>query len=623
METIPKDLQRLVYWAIELLGDSIKNQYGGSVYKLVEKTRRDMKSIRAVSHKEAIKVLEKNKKIISNLDTEQLKQIAHSFSLMLELINRCESAYRHQRLEGMSHQSFKQLPHAVIFVFTAHPTEARSPEILSLFQKIYELLIQALEEGFEGVKDKLKYCLDLSLNVSMARSAKPSVEDEACHLYSYVLRDEILSNQIKFAKNDIVVNFRSWVGGDKDGHPGVNSKTMIASLNYSRNRLLDFIEKRLNSALEDIRFLGQVPKEKLELVNLISSLKALRKITRDDGSRIVEFKKRLEQTKSTIESKGVLFPDLEDVTRLLWLYPAIVMPLEIREDSELVHEALDDPKLAICGMLSKIEEISRGYKAKWYARGFILSMCESSEDLSAGLSLVKKVFGGYRIPVVPLFETAKSLSESVQILGEYFSKHKSIKKEHQKHMNERFEVMLGYSDSSKESGVFPSRYLISRALRRLDVYFKKEQLTPVFFHGSGGSVERGGGSIKEQMQWWPKSAVNIFKATTQGEMIARNFQSDRIMSSQVHKIVESLNSKGSNTGFEARLLNKLCANVQKRYKELVLDEDFRKNILASTPYSYLDALKIGSRPSKRQTESQKLRAIPWVLCWTQTRVLLP
>ena len=102
---------------------------------------------------------------------------------------------------------------------------------------------------------------------------------------------------------------------------------------------------------------------------------------------------------------------------------------------------------------------------------------------------------------MPLFETAQALENSVKILEEYFAKRPKIKADHIKNMNGRFEVMLGYSDSSKESGVFPSRFLISSALNKMDSYFKKEKLTPVFFHGSGGSVERGGGSVREQTEW--------------------------------------------------------------------------------------------------------------------------
>lgn len=622
-KAIPQELQGLVYWATKILGQSIKSQYGSEAYELVERTRKKMKTIRAADHQESVKVLESVKKEFSKTGDQKLKNIAHSFSLMLELINRCESAYRYFRLQGKERKEFDQKPHAIIFVFTAHPTEARSPEILQIFQEVYKLLVQALNKGPSQVEDRLRFYLGLALNSSMARSAKPTVEDEAHHLYSYILRDEIVSQQIQFAKDGVSVYFRSWVGGDKDGHPGVNEKTMMMSLSLSRAKLLDWIKVRLERVSGDLKFLNARDKDRRAIQDLIKLSKDLRKISAGDGKKVVQFKKAHKALADSLTKTKIAFPDMEDITKLLWIYPAITLPLEIREDAELVHEALKDNGLTIFKMLSKVKEISSGYEAKWYAKGFILSMSEAASDIEAGLALQKKAMGGYLIPVVPLFETAQALENSVQILTEYFTNNKNVKADHVKNKNGRFEVMLGYSDSSKESGVFPSRYLISKALTDMDKFFVKEKLTPVFFHGSGGSVERGGGSIREQTEWWPKSAVKVFKATTQGEMIARNFQSDMIMDSQVEKIVEELNFKSKHAASASRVMDKLCKEAQKHYQQFVGEENFRSDILSATPYQYLDVLKIGSRPSKRQTPGARLRAIPWVLCWTQTRVLLP
>lgn len=623
MRNIPQELQDLVFWSTKILGESIKQQYGKDTFDLVEQTRRSMKSIRAVDHQSAVATLEKAQKRFAKTGDKRLKEVAHSFSLMLELINRCESAYRYFRLQGKESKRHKEKPHAVIFVFTAHPTEARSPEILQIFQEIYQLLIQALNKGFAQSEERLRFYLSLALNAKMARSSKPSVEDEAHYLYSYILRDEIVSQQIRFAKEGVNVNFRSWVGGDKDGHPGVNEKTMLMSLSLSRARLLDWIKIRLQSVKNDLKFLGDREKDLKAISDLIDMTKGLRKIGPKDGTKVVKFKKAQNALAASLRKTKISFPNMEDISTLLWIYPAIALPLEIREDAEVAHQALSDKNLSIYKMLAKLKEISEGYKAKWYARGFILSMSEQATDIEAGLELQKKAAGGYKIPVVPLFETAQALENSVAILSAYFEKNKQVKNEHVKNMNSRFEVMLGYSDSSKESGVYASRYLISQALMKMDAFFAKEKLTPVFFHGSGGSVERGGGSIREQTEWWPKSAVHIFKATTQGEMIARNFQSDMIMGSQVEKIVEELNFKSPHAASSSPVLEKFCQKAQKRYQDLVEGENFREDILAATPYQYLDVLKIGSRPSKRQTPGARLRAIPWVLCWTQTRVLLP
>ncbi|MEX1099037.1 MAG: phosphoenolpyruvate carboxylase, partial [Bacteriovoracaceae bacterium] len=408
------------------MGESIRKQFGPETYQLVERTRKNMKSIRAADHKTAARMLEKVQKEYAGAESQKLKDVAHSFSLMLELINRCESAYRYFRLQGKEHKDFEQKPYATIFVFTAHPTEARSPEILQIYQEIYKLLIQALNKGQKLVEDKLRFYLNLSLNVSMARSAKPTVEDEAHYLYSYILRDEIVTQQIQFAKKGITVNFRSWVGGDKDGHPGVNEKTMIMSLNLSRNKLVGWIRLRLLKLSKDLSYLNGREKDIERIQELLKLLPSLRKVKDGDGERVVEFKNKLKSLGPSLAKTKMSFPDFEDISTLLWLYPAIVLPLEVREDAELVHEALKNEKLTIYKMLEKLKSISLGYKAKWYVRGFILSMSESAEDVDAGLKLAKKTLGSYAIPVAPLFETAFALENATAILAKYFEKNPSV-----------------------------------------------------------------------------------------------------------------------------------------------------------------------------------------------------
>lgn len=626
MNNIPKELQSLVYWAIDLLGQSIKEQYGFETFQKVEKLRKQMKSIRAEEVQKVLQVLNKNKSELDKLNDKELYRIAHAFSLMLELINRCESAFRYSRLQGREHKEFKQKPYASIFVFTAHPTEARSEETLQMFREIYESLIEAINYGRHHVEDKIKYILSLALYIPMARNEKPSVKDEAQYLYSYVLREEIISQQIDFYRRGIVVHFRSWVGGDKDGHPGVDQKTLKMSLDLSRKKIVIWLENKLKDLENDIKYLGVNKTVESSISRLKLSVKELRKVDTGDGKKIQNFKRNLISLNTKLKTHyKIKFHMLEEINILFWLYPALVLPLEIREDSQIVGESIKNKDAKIHKMLIALKEISLGMEPKWYVRGFVLSQTESAQDIWGGYSLINKVFRDYKIPIVPLFETASALSNSCDIIEEFFKMDSQIKKKHQSIWSSRFEVMLGYSDSSKESGVLPSRYLIHKALYRLDKFLDKNKLTPVFFHGNGGSIERGGGSIKEQTQWWPKSAVNIFKATTQGEMIARNFQSDLIMQSQIEKIIEELNFKSGKLE-NNKVLEKFQKLIQTSYQELVNNSYFKTQILPATPYSYLNLLKIGSRPTKREinkSEDIKIRAIPWVLCWTQTRILMP
>lgn len=621
---IPATLQHLVYWAVDILGQAISDEFGTTTFKEVEKLRKHMKKIRGLEPNLVHQSLRKQSANLRKASTQRLSEIAHSYGVMLELINRCESAYRVSRLEDKDAQDVSCRPHAIIFVFTAHPTEARSEVTLEVFRSIQLLLQDVLAQKKSG-EEELYHLLKLVLKVPMGKNEKPTVEDEAKHIFNTVLRQDILQEQVDLKKREIIVHFRTWVGGDKDGHPGVDEKTMLKSWQLSRQDLLKYISQKIEIVQKHFAY---VDDNKKVFVKVKKYLKDLERIRMSDGARVVRLAREFKSLEKSYQKiVGAVSPDLSDIINLLWLYPALVLPLEVREDSELVHEALKNRRAAISRMLTALKQISDGHDPKWYVRGFVLSMVESEKDLLAGHELCTKHLGRYAIPVVPLFENAHALVNGVAILKAYFKKKPTVISHHQKMWSARFETMVGYSDSSKESGVFPSRWMIRKALIEIDSYLRKVKLTPVFFHGSGGSVERGGGSIKEQTQWWPKSAVDVFKATTQGEMVARNFSSPHILRSQVEKIAgQSARTPAKvETKEERKLLDKFSDMVATRYRQTVASDEFFDVIEKATPYHYLNVLKIGSRPTKRQTgaDRRKLRAIPWVLCWTQTRVLFP
>jgi len=630
-KTLAKELQFLVSWSVDILGQAIKTEYGVVAFNRVEKLRKSMKSLRRSSADKLYRQLVQEKKKMSQLSLQELGELTSSYSFMLELINRCENAYRSHQLAQKSQPLSKEKPYGIIMVLTAHPTEARSPELLELFSAIQNLLIRALDEGHEKFEKELFHLLLIALKISIARKKKPTVLDEAHNIYSYILRKDILASLIEFSANGVNLSFRAWVGGDKDGHPGVDEKTMLQSLNLSRSMLVDFLLEKLKQ-VEDMAFLANrsdFAKVITALSNNRLQLERLKLIEKNDGQLIAKFKKSFDDLFTSYKKLfKVASPRLEDIQRILWIFPALVVPLEVREDSEVVQAALSSAKpLAIEKMLRTLKEISHGYKAKWYVRGFILSMVESHEDIINGHKLLQKVFKSYEIPIVPLFENEKALTNAKNILTQLFTAKKAIPKYHIDQWGGRYEVMVGYSDSSKENGVFASRFMIFNALNVIEKTLKSFTLTPVFFHGSGGSIERGGGSIKEQTRWWPKSALNIFKATIQGEMVARNFGNHRIFSSQVTKIVEQLGlAKKEGIKFKSNdVLQRFSQLVREHYAGEIKNEDFFEVIDSATPYSFLSHLKIGSRPSKRVTggDSKKLRAIPWILCWTQTRVLFP
>lgn len=629
---LPMKLRKLIRNTTDIYGQSIQEVYGKKVFNKIESIRLKMKETRSLGERETYELLKKEHRNLSKLDDQELFTIAHILSFYMELINRCEAVYRKRRLEEKEGDRIEEKsPYAVIYVFTAHPTEARSPKSLELFKTIEKILYTVLwdEKSRERENERLKHIFKIMLKTSMAKIHQPKVEDEAYQIYSTVLDRKILREQVMLHQRGVVAHFRTWVGGDKDGHPFVNETVMQASLQESRSKLLSFVRMNLKSSRDLINGANMEERAKALLAKhegLIEFLKSLSKIQEGDGKKITTYRKKL---KELLESYQEVWGDLnfylKNVQSISWLYPALVLPLEFREDSEVICDAEGEGE-KIRGMMRRLKEISHGYEPKWYVRGFVLSMVCSEEDIINGINLVKSFFKEQVIPVVPLFETKQALVDSTEILKNLFIKMPKVKERHSAVWDGRFEVMLGYSDSAKENGTLTSRFLISKTLVDLDKLFKKERLTPVFFHGNGGSVERGGGSIREQINWWPKSAVNIFKSTIQGEMVGRNFGTPEVMRSQIAKIYKEFHDRDeAYVEPESDSFRKLVELTNQAYQSFVTNDSFPYFVSRSTPYNYLDQLKIGSRPSSRSKNQKqfKIRAIPWVLCWTQTRVLFP
>ncbi|MGE5085024.1 MAG: phosphoenolpyruvate carboxylase [Bacillota bacterium] len=634
-------LTKLVDWSVSELGKVIQSQLGIVAFRRIEKIRRFVKRPSRNKFKDLLKL----KKDLESLSPEEQYQVAHAFALMLELINSCEAAYRTYRLriENNERDIGKGSIHTygrIIHVLTAHPTESRSPEIIFYFKKIQTLLQHRLESpGFEDL-EQLRSLITLAWQIPMSKQRRPTVMDEAAYVYSLALNKDLIDLYLKQRIKKQPFYLRTWVGGDKDGHPGVDEKTMLGSLQMARGHIADWIFETFAEFEADLSPLTQaVSFKKNEILKLQQSvrnfkqqLRGIRKIRTGDALRVQSLRAHLD---SLITLYWQFFKTESEILRkilyIFKIFPGLVVPLEIREQSALVHEAVNNPQknLNITRMLKTLAKISPEHDPKFYVRGFILSQTESAKDIEAGLNLSVRHLGEPRLPILPLFESSHALENSADIVTAYLEnprRRKIVKK----YWSGQFEVMVGYSDSSKENGSFPSKYLIRKALFQLEKIIKRFDLYPVFFHGSGGSVERGGGSIQEQIEWWPLSALENVKVTIQGEMIYRNYSSPEILERQLERFAESrdMQSRLKINKLAAPLeksLKKFSEAVQARYQETVKDPQFLKMVELATPYSYLNDLKMGSRPAKRResVNLSGLRAIPWVLCWTQTRTLFP
>jgi len=630
IDAAPAELRELVKWSVAILGKIIEKEAGSDIYQLVEEMRKNMAQLREGDDQLALNTLEKYFDKLSALDADERLSIARSYTLMLELINACENAYRSHRLNQHAQQTAKAVDEsihkfkgeAIVYVLTSHPTEARSPQSIAVFHSIQHTLQRVFASGLkkEWHEKYLQHELQLAWRVLVSREKSPQVKDEAEHIYSTLFKEETLISLLAVSREVVPVYIRTWVGGDKDGHPGVDEKVMKESLTLARSYLIGFAQKSLVQVRDTLDLLPKHPLHS-KLAQFSRELHRLKLIQAGDGARVKHLRSELVKLEQLYQQTiGAVHPLLMRLRQLFHVFPGLVVPLELRESSDmLMGSPKFGTKLAIDRMLKQIAIISRGGDPLWYARGFIVSMTDSIEHLRVASKKVEAALGLNAIPVIPLFEQIESLEKSETILNQMIRD--------PKHWKGVVELMVGYSDSSKDGGVFPSRLAIATAMNKLDKICEREQVKAIFFQGSGGSVDRGGGNIKDQTAWWPKSALKVYKVTVQGEMVERSLSSPEITRGQLEKISESVDAllNKPQSVPHSPILPKFANAISTAYREMIQKSDFLQIIEKVTPYSDLTELKIGSRPTRRsaQLSVKGLRAIPWVLCWTQTRVLFP
>ncbi len=622
---LPQELRSIVNQSVTTLGVILRRELGDKKYTFIETLRGEMANTRTDDAATGFGRLEAQLKLLRRLPAKDRREIALAYTLMLEVMNACENAYRSHRLAGKitALPNENEKPASIIYVLTAHPTEARSPQNIAIFHRVQNIILQSLDRGRPDIiETELPHWLGLAWRASIVRRRSPRVKDEAGHIYSLLFRKNVLAALLEKRAYPFFV--RSWVGGDKDGHPGVNEKTLLESLTLSRTLVLAALRDHLLAVKSTMAL---VPGHKLDhtMAKLLGQLKTLKTISTGDAKKVRRLRADVFAfNQAYLESMGSVHPESTSLEQILRTFPGLVVPLELRESSDMLEKV--DPRSAIYKMLQTVERISRGGNPRWYARGFIISMTMQTSHIVAAANFQRAVFKGLPIPVIPLFENAVALKNSKTIVGEMV-KLPMISKAARENWDGMIELMVGYSDSAKESGALWSRWSISQALPPLEQICEKAKLTAVFFHGSGGSIDRGGGSIDDQTSWWPKAALRNYKVTIQGEMVERSMATPAIARRQIEKIGEnvSLNLTRARRPQPAEAVQAFADRTAGHYRDKITSPEFLRLVETATPYSYLNALKIGSRPSKRATQLtvQGLRAIPWILCWTQTRLLFP
>ena len=485
------------------------------------------------------------------------------------------------------------------------------------------------------------------------------------------------------------IQFGSWMGGDRDGNPNVTSEVTKKVILFSRWQAAKLYERELTKLIQDLsmeecsQVIKKVTGNSFEPYRVY--LRPLRDKVRRTHQLIeahINYNKPLDENKLLKDKYEIINPlrevrtslninkgqhianaDLLDLIRRARCFGINLARLDIRQESDRHEKLLNEifKKKNKINYLQlpedkKIQLLNKSIKQKKYfvnkinlrdkenlevwktfkqiskepeqcMGAYVISMTSKASDILSVYLLQLQAETKNLLRVVPLFETLDDLKNAKDVMQNLFKL-----PWYRKMINSKQEVMIGYSDSSKDAGKLSAswhQYKLQEELRNLA---KKYKIDLVFFHGRGGSPGRGGGPIQATLKSQPSGTVNgKIRITDQGEVIQQKYGykplAEYNLCSYIGAVMEAtLNPPLRSKPNWRELIQKMSEISTSAYRKyLNQSEDFIRYFKTVTPHKSLGKLAIGSRPTKRKNVDniQSLRAIPWVFAWTQIRLMLP
>ncbi len=489
-------------------------------------------------------------------------------------------------------------------------------------------------------------------------------------------------------KNFNPIEFGSWMGGDRDGNPFVTSevtkrvillsrweaaKLYEKSLtklirSYSMEKCSNKILKATGKTFEPYRVYLRPLRDKLrtthrEIEQHLNYGKPLNeKILLSEREEILKPLRVVRESLEQNQNENIASGDLLDLMRRAKCFGINLARLDIRQESsrhsQLLNEFIKRKSRRNYNSWSETEKIKylsdkiRGknsinkfifknkenkevwstFKAlssqpKECLGAYVISMTSSASDILSVMHLQKEANIKSKLRVVPLFETLDDLKNGKKIMEKLFSL-----KWYRKYILNKQEIMIGYSDSSKDAGKLSASWHQYKLQEEIIKLAKKYKINVTFFHGRGGSAGRGGGPIQATLRSQPPYSVNgKIRITDQGEVIQQKYGYEPLakynLCSYIGSVMEATLNPPPNPKKEWRNLIQNMSNVSTSSyrKNINQTSDFIRYFKTVTPHMALGKLSIGSRPSKRKNVDNinSLRAIPWVFAWTQIRLMLP
>ncbi len=484
------------------------------------------------------------------------------------------------------------------------------------------------------------------------------------------------------------VRFSSWMGGDRDGNPNVTAavtsevlllaRWMAADL-YARDVDQMRAELSMHQANQELRQLtNNHPEPYREILGqlrerLLATRAGIERYLKGEGadpdewiSDLAEIREPLLICHRSLVESGmacIASGGLEDLLRRLACFGLTLVKLDVRQNAERHAEVFD--ALTEFYQLGRYSDWSETDKQAFLLKelrskrpllphhwqpsdevkevintcrviaanpehslgSYVISMAGKPSDVLAVNLLLQEVGVEHNMRVAPLFETLDDLDNGPACIADLLAIDW-----YRDYIDGHQEVMIGYSDSSKDAGQLAAAWGQYRAQEALTELCQREGVRLTLFHGRGGTVGRGGGpSHTAILAQPPGSVAGGLRVTEQGEMIRFKFGIPEIavrnLSLYTAAVLKASLDPGPAPDPEWRdVMDTMADCGMKVYRSLVREEpQFVPYFRALTPEQELAKLPLGSRPAKRKVDGgvESLRAIPWIFAWTQTRLMLP
>ena len=567
--------------------------------------------------------------------------------------------------------------------FTAHPTELRRRTVRAHLEAISEQLPRMESETERAAAlEIITARVEVLWGTLELQARNPTVRDEVHNGLHYLesiaralpeleseLHHALLAEFGAMAAGArLPLAFYSWIGGDRDGNPFVTPEVTKETLEYhaltARQSLRSAVKDLyavLSEHLERVDTdLGDAPEPfRFELETLYRALE-----TEDVDAVAV-----LERVKTALLESGqsrAARAFLEPVLSRARAFNAHLVSLDVREFSgnieiavaellnlgkvqsdysslsedqrlELLERELESrrPLLAIGqsgsaalhNVLEPLRVVREAIARHPQAFGrYVISHGEAASDLLEVLILAREA-GFAQIDVSPLFETLHDLAGCADVMRTLLSS-----RAYRSNLGARVqEIMVGYSDSNKDAGFLAANWSLYEAQEALAKLFRDAGIPYRFFHGRGTSIGRGGGPAARGILAQPPGTIGRgLRITEQGEALADKYANPELAKRNLEQLLFGLLTAAALAPHDVpsqwrNAMQLASAASSKAYKDLVYHARFLDYFEAVTPINEIANLKIASRPVRRPGKPtlDNLRAIPWVMSWTQSRATIP